>query len=387
MPSPDGIRQFEYQRKHRYFAQVAGHLEDLGAQELSELGAQNIKPAYRGLYFEADKATLYRINYTSRLITRVLAPLVTFPCHSTPTLYKKAKETAWDSFLGTDQTFAVFSTVAHSKITHSQYAALCVKDAIADYFREKDDRRPTVRRIDPDVWINLYIERNRATLSLDTSGGSLHRRGYGEHRLEAPIQETVAAAILRLVAWDGSKPLCDPMCGSGTLLAEALMSFCRIPAAYLRENFGFQHLPDFDGILWEAVKKEAEERIRELPKGLISGSDVSPKAIEAARINLSNLPYGDRIGLQVKDFQNIDSLHNMIILSNPPYGVRLGQEETLRDLYRKLGDFLKQRCKNASAYLYCGNRNLISAIGLKPSWKRPLMSGGLDGRLVKFEIY
>jgi putative N6-adenine-specific DNA methylase len=381
------MAEFEYQRRPRYFAQVAGSMEDLGAQELGELGARHIQPAYRGLYFEADKATLYRINYTSRLITRVLAPLATFSCHSTRALYKKAKETAWAHFFRADQTFAVRSTVTHSKITHSQYAALCVKDAIADYFREREHRRPTVDRIEPDVWISVYIEKNRATLSLDTSGGSLHRRRYSGHRLEAPMQETVAAAIVRLAAWEGSNPLYDPMCGSGTLLSEALMSFSRIPAGYLRETFGFEHLPDFDPLLWKTVKKEAEGGIRELPKGLITGSDASPRAIQAARANLDKLPYGDRIGLEVKDFQTLHILHNTTILCNPPYGIRLGQEETLRDMYKKLGDFLKQRCKNASAYLYCGNRNLISSIGLKPSWKKPLMSGGLDGRLVKYEIY
>ena len=381
------MAEFEYQRRPRYFAQVAGSMEDLGAQELGELGARHIQPAYRGLYFEADKATLYRINYTSRLITRVLAPLATFSCHSTRALYKKAKETAWAHFFTADQTFAVRSTVTHSKITHSQYAALCVKDAIADYFREREHRRPAVERFEPDVWISVYIEKNRATLSLDTSGGSLHRRRYGGHRLEAPMQETVAAAIVRLAAWEGSNPLYDPMCGSGTLLSEALMSFSRIPAGYLRETFGFEHLPDFDPLLWKTIKKEAQGGIRELPEGLIAGSDVAPRAIQAARANLDKLPHGDRIGLEVKDFQTLHNLHNTTILCNPPYGIRLGQEETLRDLYKKLGDFLKQRCKNASAYLYCGNRNLISSIGLKPSWKKPLMSGGLEGRLVKYEIY
>jgi len=387
MPSPDGFRQFEYQRKPRYFAQVAGNMEDLGAEELSGLGARHVTAAYRGLYFEADKETLYRINYTSRLLTRVLAPLATFSCHSTRTLYKKAKDTAWDHLFSAHETFAVHATVTHSKISHSQYAALCVKDAIADYFREKEHQRPTVDRIEPHVWIRVYIDRNRATLSLDTSAGSLHRRRYGGYRLEAPMQETVAAAIVRLAAWEGSNPLYDPMCGSGTLLGEALMSFSRIPAGYLRDTFGFERLPDFDPLLWNGVKKEAQQRIRELPQGLIAGSDASPRAIQAARANLDKLPYGDRIPLEVKNFQDLHNLPNTTILCNPPYGIRLGQEETLKDMYKKLGDFLKHRCKNATAYLYCGNRNLIGSIEFKPSWKKPLMSGGLDGRLVKYEIY
>jgi putative N6-adenine-specific DNA methylase len=302
-------------------------------------------------------------------------------------LYKKAKVTAWDQLFQAHETFAVHATVTHSKISHSQYAALCVKDAIADYFREKAHQRPAVDRTEPSVWIRVYMDRNRATLSLDTSGGSLHRRRYGRNRLEAPVQETVAAAVVRLAAWEGAMPLYDPMCGSGTLLGEALMSFSRIPAGYLRDTFGFEHLPDFDPVLWKAVKSEALQQIRELPEGLIAGSDVSPRAIQAARANLDKLPYGDRIALKVKDFQALHSLHNTTILCNPPHGIRLGQEEALKDLYKRLGDFLKHRCKNATAYLYCGNRNLIGSIELKPSWKKPLMSGGLDGRLVKYEIY
>ncbi len=221
---------YAYQQNHRYFAQVAEGLEEPAADELKPLGAREIRLAYRGLYFEADPAALYRINYQSRLATRVIATLLVVACHTTDTLYKRAKSLAWKEFFSAEQTLAVFANVSHSKIRHSQYAALCLKDAIVDYFREECGRRPSVERSDPDVWISLFIDKDRAAIGIDTSGGSLHRRGYRKEAVEAPMQETVAAAILRRAEWDGSRPLHDPMCGSGTLLAEALMHYCRIPA-------------------------------------------------------------------------------------------------------------------------------------------------------------
>ncbi len=215
---------FLYQKTGRYFAQIADGLEELGADELSELGASEISPIYRGIYFQAGSAVLYGINYRSRLITRVLAPLITFDCHSAKYLQKTAMSIRWQDIFPLEKTFAVFATVSHSTIRHSQYAALCLKDAIVDTFREHCGKRPNVKTPDPDLWINLHIEKNRATISIDTSGGSLHRRGYRSQSVDAPIQETVAAAILRLSGWDGSSPLYDPMCGSGTLVCEALMS-------------------------------------------------------------------------------------------------------------------------------------------------------------------
>ena len=378
---------FDYQRTNRFFAQVSEEMGVLGVEELTGLKARNIRPAYRGVYFEADKAALYRINYTSRYLTRVLAPLLTFNCHTTEYLYKKAKGLNWGEFFSADNSFAIFATVTHSQITHSQYAALCLKDAMVDHFRESHGKRPRIDRMNPDVWINLHIAYNRATISLDTSGGSLHRRGYKQATVEAPMQETVAAAIIRLTEWDGSRPLYDPMCGSGTLLMEALMHYCRIPSGLLRKRFGFECLPDFDRSLWLALKGKADEAIRPLSSGLIAGSDLSREAVEAARKNTAYLPYGNEIGLKVCDFQRIEGLPNTTIVSNPPYGVRQGTKENAGRLYRLLGDFLKQRCQGATAYIYFGDRRLIPEIGLKPAWKRPLKNGGLDGRLAKFEIY
>ncbi len=378
---------FDYQRNHRYFAQIAGGMEELGAEELSELGAKHIRPAYRGIYFEADKATLYRVNYCSRLIARVLAPLCSFQCHSDRYLYQRALEINWPVFFTGDYSFAVSANVSHSKISHSQYAALRLKDAIVDRFKTAHRRRPNIDRIEPNIRLNLYIENNWATISLDTSGESLHRRGYRKASVEAPMQETLAAVIIRLSDWDGSRPLYDPMCGSGTLLSEALMHHSHIPSGYLRGRFGFELLPDFDANLWGQVKREENQKMRPLPLGVISGSDVSRTDVEAATTNLAFLPYGKQIELKVAPFQEIDDLGDRVIVCNPPHGIRLGNPDDTRDLYRVFGDYLKHRCKGSTAYVYFGDRKTIGYIGLRPSWKKPFSNGGLDGRLAKFEIY
>jgi putative N6-adenine-specific DNA methylase len=382
------INDYEYQQTRRYFAQVAEGMEQLAAEELSELKAENVRPGYRGLRFEADPATLYTINYTARLISRVLAPIATFHCHSHEYLYRRARNIEWSDFFTADHTFAIFANVSNSKIRHSQYAAQRLKDAVVDYFTEKWKRRPSIDKTDPDLWIGLHIENNRAVLSLDTSGGSLHRRGYREMTMSAVMQETLAAAIIRLSSWDGSVPLYDPMCGTGTLLSEALMHYCRIPAAYLRKSFGFEFLPDFDPPLWKETRERTDRSIRELPRGMIAGSDVSRKAIEISRTNLRNLPYGDKIALQTQDFRTLKDMGKRVIVCDPPYGIRSpGKKEELPDLYRGLGDFLKKECSGSTAYVYFGNRDLMRYVGLKPSRKIPLYAGGLDGRLVKYELY
>ena len=201
------------------------------------------------------------------------------------------------------------------------------------------------------------------------------------------MQETVAAAILRYSGWDGSLPLYDPMCGSGTLVSEALMTYCRIPAAYLRKNFGFEYLPDFNPSLWEKAKAEEKLHVRELPEGMISASDISSEACIATVKNLSALPFHQNIAIKTIDFRNIRELENRIILCNPPYGIRLSKKIDLKNFYKELGDFLKKRCEGSTAYIYFGNREHIKHIGLKPSWKKPLKNGGLDGRLVKYLLY
>ena len=378
---------YTYQQTSRYFAQVAEGLETMSAEELSSLGATDVHMGYRGIFFHADKATLYRVTYRSRFIQKIIAPLRFFDCHSTKYLYRRAKDIDWSELFGLDKTFAIVSNVSNSTIRHSQYAALCVKDAIVDAFKEQYDRRPNIDTKRPDVWLNLHITKNRATIGLEVSGGSLHKRGYRIETHKAPIQETVAAAIIDLSEWRGDRPWVDPMCGSGTLLCEALMRYCQIPAGFLRRHFGFEGLPDFDAQVWMSVKREADAAIRPLPAGLITGSDIAAQAIDAARVNLAQLPHGQDVELKQIDFRDIKSLENSTIVANPPHGLRLQKREGLDLFCKDLGDFLKQRCHGSTAYLYFGNRELIKHIGLRATWKRPLSSGGVDGRLVKLEIY
>ena len=378
---------YQYQKDCRYFAQIADNLKEAGAKELSELGAEDVRPEFSGIHFRADKSTLYRINYLTRLLSRCLAPLISYACHDTDTLYQKAKQIEWEDFFTEDNTFAVSGNVSDSAISHSKYAALRLKDAVADYFKEKSGQRPDVSVRNPDILLNLHIRNDKVVISLDTSGGALHRRGYRGETVSAPMQETVAAAIIRISEWDGSVPLYDPMCGSGTLLCEALMHYCDIPAGIFRKRFGFEFLPDYRGAVWNQVKTEADGRIRELPKGLIDGSDVSAEAVSAARTNLMGLHFGNRVGIERADFRQLPALEGHVIVANPPYGIRMGKNVNLDLFYKDLGDFLKQKCSGSTAFVYFGERKYIKKVGLKASWKKPIKAGGLDGRLVKYDMY
>jgi putative N6-adenine-specific DNA methylase len=378
---------YQYQKDCRYFAQVADGLKEAGAEEIAQLGAEDVRPEFGGIHFRADKSTLYRINYLTRLLSRCLAPIISFACHDADTLYQKAKQIGWEDFFALDNTFAVSANVSDSAISHSNYAALRLKDAVADYFREKTGQRPDVSVRNPDILLNLHIRNDQARISLDISGGALHRRGYREETVSAPMQETVAAAIIRFSEWDGSVPLYDPLCGSGTLLCEALMRYSNIPAGVFRNRFGFEFLPDFDGAVWKQVKKEAAGHIRELPKGLIAGSDVSTEAVSAARTNLMGLHYGKNVSIKRADFRKLPNLEGHVIVANPPYGIRMGGDENLEVFYKDLGDFLKQKCKGSAAFVYFGEREYIKKIGLKASWKKPIKAGRLDSRLVKYEMY
>jgi putative N6-adenine-specific DNA methylase len=378
---------YAYQTNNTFFAQVPGMMEELCEQELIELGAKNTRVAYRGIYFEADLLTIYRINYTSRTISRVLAPLKSFHCRNADSIMKLAKQIKWDKMFSLDQTFAITSTVSKSTINNSLYASQVLKDGIADYFRAKFGKRPNVETVNPDVRFNLFIEKDNAVLSLDTSGESLHKRGYRLLAGEAPMQETLAAAIIRLSKWDGEKPLLDCMCGSGTILCEALMHYCRIPAQKLRKKFGFFHLPDFNKSVWEKFKNETDNQIRPLSKGIISGSDKSQLTVNIAKENLSRLPYAENVTLSAHPFQHIKQFESGILITNPPYGIRLGKRDEVENLYKELGDFLKTKCKGTSAFIYTGEPSLRKHIGLKTSKRIPLVNGKLEGVLLQIDSY
>ncbi|VEN74298.1 RNA methyltransferase [Candidatus Desulfarcum epimagneticum] len=379
-------KTYPYQENRRYFAQVADGLKEAAADELSELGADDVRPEFSGIYFKADPPALYRINYLSRLLSRCLAPLKSFDCPDDDILYQEVKKIQWEDFFSRGRTFAVSGNVSDSGISHSKYASLRVKDAVADYFREKTGQRPDVSPKNPNIQLNIHIRKDRAVLSLDTSGAALHKRGYREETVSAPMRETVAAAIIRYSGWDGSVPLYDPLCGSGTLLCEALMRQAHIPPGIFRSRFGFECLPDFNRDVWKQVKKEADGQIREAPAGLIAGSDVSSEAVRAARTNLMGLHHGNKVGVERADFLTLSPLKNHVITTNPPYGIRMGKDRNLGMFYKKFGDFLKQKCKGSVAFIYFGERKFIKNMGLKASWKKPIKAGGLDGRLVKYEM-
>ena len=379
--------EYLYEKESQYFAQVAESIKDIAIKELKSLGAYDLQPVFRGVWFKASKRNFYTINYFSRLVSRILAPLVRFECHDKDQLYKAAKKIRWEEFFTPRQTFSIVSNVAESEITHSNFAGLRVKDAIADYFRDRTNKRPSVDAREPYIIINIHIHNNFATLAIDASGGALHKRGYREESVTGPMQETVAAAIIELSKWDGEKPLYDPMCGSGTLLCEALMKYCKVPAQVFRPWFGFERLPDFDIDLWEQIKKESRDNLRELTKGMIAGSDISEQSVTAAKTNIMGLHFGGKINIEQKDFKDIESLENYMIVANPPYGIRMGKDQNLNEFYADLGNFLKKRCKKSTAFIYFGEPKYIKKLPLAPSWKRPLKIGGLDGKLVKYELF
>ena len=379
---------FLYQKNRAFFAQIANPIEELGAEELRELGATSVEPKYRGISFQASDSALYNVVYRSRLCNRILAPLIRFDCHSDRYLYKTASAINWSIFLDEHSTFAITATVSQSWINHSQYAALRLKDAIVDYFRDKTGLRPSIDKRNPDLWLSLHIQNNKATISVDVAGGSLHRRGYKVASVEASMQETVAAAIIRMSEWDGETTLIDPMCGSGTLLTEALMHICRIPAAYLREQFGFMRLPEYDAEHFAKIKAAADARIRAIPETTsISGSDLSDEAIDVARQNLKVIPHSDSVKLRVVDYRKIGPIKNSTIVVNPPYGLRIWGDSDIAEFYKQFGDFLKQECSGSKCYLYAGKRELLKNVGLRTSWKKPLVNGALDGRLARYDLY
>ncbi len=378
---------YRYQDDPRHFAPVAAGLEDLAAAELQALGAGDVQTAVRGVHFRAEPRTLYHVIYAAHLLQRVLTPLLRFRCHNPDYLYRKVREVDWRQFLRPGQTVAVHANVAHSRLKDSRYVTLRVKDAVCDRLREDTGQRPDIDTREPDLWLYAHAAHDWVTVGVDTGGGSLHRRGYRQKTVAAPMQETTAAAIIALSGWAGDRPLHDPFCGAGTLLAEAWLRGTATPPGTLRRRFGFMQLPDFDIVAWKQVKKGLDSRRRPLPPGRVSGGDVDPRAVAAARENLGRLPGGDRVEVRQADALKTDGLRDGVIVCNPPHGIRLQQGTDLAAFYKALGDWLKFRCTGSEAYVYFGDRQLLKLIGLRPAWKKPLRGGGRDGRLAKYELY
>jgi len=371
-----------------FFATTAKGMEELLAAELQGLGITVAAPETGGVRFSGDLAACYRANLWLRTANRVLIPLAKFACETPQQLYDGVRTIPWNQHLTPAMTLAVDANLRDSFSTHSGWLALKTKDAIVDTIRDQCGRRPNVDPHDPDLRVNVHLVKNRCTVSLDSSGASLDRRGYRTERNEAPLRETLAAALVEHSGWDGTIPLIDPMCGSGTILIEAALKASHHAPGLFREQFGFQRWPNFDDKLWKPLLKEAREAIIDKLPAPLLGFDVAPQALEMARNNSERAGTGRMISFARADIRALQLPEPPgILLFNPPYGARMGEVETLKPFYKEIGDVMKQRCKGYTAYLFTGNPELAKVVGLKASRRIVLFNGPIECRLLKYELY
>jgi len=358
------------------------------AQELRDLGAAGVEAGRGGVHFHGDLAMLYRANLWLRTAIRVLRPILDVPVTSPDELYDAVRTLDWSQYLTPEHTLAVDCNVRDSQITHSKYAALRTKDAICDQFIERIGRRPSVDVEEPMVGLNLHIYRDRAVLSLESSGESLHKRGYRPILTRAPLNEALAAALILLTGWKGDRPLVDPLCGSGTIPIEATWIALRRPPGLTRKRFGFQGWMDFDVALWTALRDEARKGVlKQLPAPII-GSDARTDAIAFASGNARAAGVGHVVKFERRDLRDFRPPSEMpgTFLCNPPYGERLGEEKELRSLYRLLGEVLRERCAGWAAFVFTGNANLAREIGLPIAEQTPLFNGKIPCRLLRLDL-
>lgn len=373
---------------NQYFATVARGLEPIAAQELERLGALEVRPDFTGVHFVGDSALLYRVNLWARTIFRVLVTLREFPCPDADRLYQEVQNIEWEQYLQPHNTLAVNATGGNDQLNHTHFTALQVKNAIVDQQRNQFGQRSSVDTQNPDVLINAHIHQDRCILSLDSSGTSLHRRGYRPAVGVAPLKETLAAALLDMAQWEPSVPFLDPLCGSGTLPLEASLKALNIAPGLFRMQFAFERWPDFDEALWEQLLKEAENsEISEL-KAPIVGSDRDSDILNQARINAQQCGLADKVTFTQTELSQVEApADSGVIICNPPYGERLGDAKELGDLYKLLGDVFKQRFKGWTAFVLTGNKELAKRVGLKASRRLPVYNGALACTLLKYELY
>jgi putative N6-adenine-specific DNA methylase len=372
---------------NQYVASTFSGLEDLLATELIELGATDVVKLRRAVSFSGDEDIMYKVNYLSRLSLRVLKPIKEFTADTPQKLYDGAKSVDWMKIFDVGNTFAIDPVTSGNIFKHSQYAAQKVKDAIADQFRDRFGRRPDVDLDKPQIRIHLHIHEDQCTISLDSSGDSLHRRGYRLHLGPAPLSEVMASALIKISGWTPEQSLYDPMCGSGTILSEAVMIARNIPAGHYRKQFSFMFWPDYSRMRWLRIKKEADLHIRNLPENChIAGSDLSQMAIEWTKGNLEALGVADRVELRQLDVrQAIAPGEKGILISNPPYGVRLKPED-IASLYRDVGNALKHHFPGWDAWLFSSDVRALKQTGMKPSQSFTLFNGPLECRYSHYEI-
>ena len=360
-------------------------LEEVLAKELTELGASNIEIGRRMVAFMGDKEMMYRANFCLRTAIRILKPIKHFEAKNADEVYEAIKAIAWEDFLDKDKSFAVDAVVFSNEFRHSKFVAYKVKDAIVDYFRDKFNKRPSVRINKPDVLLNIHIAQTTCTLSLDSSGESLHRRGYRQEAVEAPLNEVVAAGMILMTGWKGECDLIDPMCGSGTIPIEAALIARNIAPGVFRKEFAFEKWNDFDQDLFDMIYNDDSQEREFTHK--IYGYDNNPQANEIATHNVKAAGVSKDIVLKLQPFQQFEQpAEKSMIITNPPYGERISTNNLL-GLYQMIGERLKHAFIGNTAWVLSYREECFDQIGLKPTAKIPLFNGALECEFRKYEIF
>ena len=361
-------------------------MEDVLAKELLGLGAQKIEAGNRIVTFYGDKGFIYKANLCLHTALKILKPIYQFKANSNEELYDQLYNFNWDHFMNHTNTFIFDSVLSGNIFNHSLFVSQKAKDALVDKFRDINKDRPNVDLKHPDFRFHLHINNNICNLLLDSSGESLHKRGYRTITNIAPINEVLAAGIIKLSGWDKTYDFLDPMCGSGTLLIEAAMMACNIPANINRDEFAFEKWPDWDLELFDTIQNSQLKKVKE-PEIKIFGYDKSPSAIVKSKENIKNASLSDFISVKNTDFfqSKKSSNEKLQIVSNPPYGERLKTD--IKDLYKNIGDTLKVKYSNTDAWFITSNLDAMKYIGLRPSRKIKLFNGKLESRLLYFPVY
>ena len=360
--------------------------EEMLAKEIRNLGGSNVVEGVRNVSFEGDTGFMYKANLCLRTAIKIIKPIHSFSVRSENDLYKKIYAMDWAEYLSVDTTFAIDSTVNSDNFTHSLYVSQKVKDAIVDKFRDMDGSRPSVDVKFPDVRINIHIHDEHCNVSLDSSGRSLHQRGYRTATNIAPINEVLAAGLLLLSGWDGQCDFIDPMCGSGTMLTEAAMIACNIPANINRKEFAFEKWDDFDQELFDKIVEVCLNRVREFHHKIV-GYDKAPSAVRKALDNVENANLSEFISVERKNFFDTEKFTEgkLHMVFNPPYGERLSLE--MEDFYASIGDTLKQKYPGTEAWFITSNMEALKYVGLRPSRKIKVFNSQLESRVVKYVMY
>ena len=360
-------------------------LEPVLAKELTQMGANDVVIGRRMVSFTGDKEMMYRANFQLHTAIRILKPIRHFKAKSADDVYEEIKKIDWTEYLGTEKTFTVDSVVFSEEFRHSKFVSYKVKDAIVDQFREKTGKRPNISVANPDIRLNMHIADDKCTLSLDSSGESLHRRGYRQESVEAPLNEVLAAGMILLSGWQGDTDFIDPMCGSGTLLIEAALIARNMAPGLFRKEYAFEKWPDFDADLFDAIYND-ESLEREF-NHKIYGYDIDMKAVNTARMNVKAAGLSDIISVEQQDFKEFTQPQNKsIMITNPPYGERISTPD-LMGTYKMIGERLKHQFKGNDAWVLSYREECFDQIGLKPSIKIPLYNGSLECEFRKYQMF